>query len=234
MTNVSLKTALIVEPDESHRLRFATALNKSEKFSKVSATVNIEEGKYLLHSETCFTHIFLSSELPDRHMTEFIASTKSLNPPPKFSLVAMKDSENRRKIIEKGTVINADAVIFGPHTHESVNEVFDSLEQTDKPLGPLSPITLLISEIIKELDTMTVSIEPAEKPTAGFKIFGERLTVLKQLSQGELEKYLAMALDIFINSTKAPPPNPQKPKKSYSGASKRVKQMVEDYNNKDV
>ncbi len=228
-----MKTALIVEPDESSRLRFASALTKSERFSKVSHTVNIEEGKYLLHSETLFTHIFLSSDLPDRHMTEFIASTKTLNPPPKFSLVAMRDSEVRRKIIEKATVINADAIIFGPHTNDSVNAVLESLEQTDKPLGALSPITLLISEIIRELDNMSVSINPSEKSDAGFKIFGERLSVLKQFSPGELEKYLAMALDIFINSTTAPPINPNKPKRTYSGASKRVKQMVEEYNKTD-
>jgi DNA-binding NarL/FixJ family response regulator len=232
MSSAQLKTALIVEPDESHRLRFATALNKSENFVKVSATVNIEEGKYLLHSETLFTHIFLSSDLPDRHMTEFIASTKSLNPPPKFSLVAMRDSEVRRKIIEKGTVINADAIIFGPHTNESVHAVIDSLDQTDKPLGPLSPITLLIAEIIKELDTVTETLNPSERSDYGFKMFGERLTVLKQFSQIDLEKYLAMALDVFINTTTAPPPNPNKPKRSYNGASKRVKQMVDEINSR--
>jgi len=226
------KVALLIEPDESHRVRFSTALTQCNRFTRVSSAQSVSDAKALIEGEVTYTHIFLSSKLTDKDLTEFIGSAKSIGVPPKFALVAMLDTDLKRKVIEKGCVINADAIIFGPHTNEAVNAVVESLEQSDKPLGPLSPITLLISEIIRELDSMSGGLNVAEKTDVGFKIFGQRLSVLKQLSEGDLENYLAMALDIFINSSSPQKTPARGRKRSYTGASQRVRQMIDEYNSR--
>ncbi len=218
-------TALIIEPIEARRDKFKYAIGVSEKFHRAVATSSIEEAKKILKAGENFSHVFLSSELADAHMTEFVTTSKANPNAPKFILAVMSDKETRRKIIEKATVIGVDAILFGSHTSETISEALASIDQTDKPLGPLSPISLLIKEIIGDIDSLS---QTKSRVDEGFKTFRERLSILRKFSQEELDSYLAIALEMFIHNTQPP----QRSKLQYSGASRRVRQIIDQYNNR--
>lgn len=220
--------ALIVEPDETRCTAFKNSLSMSERFVRTFAAPSIDDAKRLMKENSNLSYIFLSSELVDAHSTEFVNSIHATDLEKNIKVIAVviPSSESKRKIIEKAIVVGFDSIIFTPHILETIGEVVDSIIANSKPFGPFSPLAFLIKEIISDIDNIASLESNCEISNMAFKAFKDRLAVLKHLDQKELDSYYEAALDLFINSGSPAKKN----KLSYSGASKRVRQIVQQQN----
>jgi len=221
-------TALIVEPNIGQQDKYKRLIESVKRFDHSETFSSIEDARKSIQNTTHFSHVFLSGDLADGHMTEFISSSKASENPSKFILVVMPTIATKRKVIEKAIVLGVDAILFGPHNFQTINDALNSLEETSLPFGNCAPMSLLISEIMGELDGLA---EQKSRETACLNEFRERLQVLRQITGGELETYYTAALELFIHHSQ---PKTKNRAITYSGASKRVRQIVEQHNSKEA
>lgn len=220
--------SVVIDSDAGRREIFKQAVEISAMFTDVQIAIHLNDAKKILKENKNINFIFIASSLNDDRIIEFIKGFRKDEPNRDIKIVytIVPGPDSRRKTIEKGVILGADAILFRPHNDSSIAEITSSIIHTTKKFGKFSPLALLVQELMIELDNLAHKKGSGLRSSDAFHAFSEKLTILKRLSPDDLDSYYIAAIDLFMNSEVPPKRN----KRTYSGASRRVQQIIEQYN----
>ncbi len=210
--------ALIIEPDTTRRSLLRQAARALMDFAEVAMAQNISEGQQKCAGEYSFDLIFISFNLAEQGLTEFVRTLRRTKGGAHAAcILVMKGQDQSTSDVIQYITQGVDGFLFEPYSVEGLRECVEiairvkckqGKERIKLGLGVLLPQVLKGSEERTKEEDSTVSVGLAE-----LKSIGKLLRELVLRTGESYEEVIATIFDELVRELPA-----------YQGVSKRVRE----------
>jgi DNA-binding NarL/FixJ family response regulator len=227
--------ALIVDNDITSRMRLKQATSSVVEFGTVTLLNTPAEALSALSLSTPIDVVFVSWRLGSDVIRPFIQKAKETVQGQDAAYIAvMKSAAEGNASVAQVMMDGADGILCEPF---SVDQLVEITRLSTKVKGERfearerAALSLLIPDIIKQLDLVAHIKSSGLAPETSLKVFRELCQKVKERDQRSHSIYYELALTAFEN---APVPHFEVKTKTYVGVSSRVKRRMEQKMQRDL
>jgi DNA-binding NarL/FixJ family response regulator len=218
---------LIIDPDMDTRMRLKTATSSVIQFGKVQLLNSLEDAQSNLDMGRPWDCIFVSYRFKKDEVAGFIkqAKEKKAGEDAAYVLI-LQTQEQSSSVVAESVMIGADGFLFEPYSVDQLVEITElaarvKLERSQE--REAAALNFLLRDVMHQIDLIAYLKAVGYDVGRGMKRFKQMCTVFQALEGESLGVYYGIAVETF---SEAPFPK-QIYQKSYSGASKRVRERME-------
>ncbi|MCB0352803.1 MAG: hypothetical protein KDD64_04735 [Bdellovibrionales bacterium] len=219
--------ALIIDPDLDRRMRLKSATTSVVQFRKVHLLNSLEDATSRLNGGSVVDVIFITSALPQPEIATFIRGAKELKTGQDAAYILVLQAKDQESSTVASTVmIGADGLLFEPYSVDQLVEITELAARVKSERGlarEQAALGFLLNDIMQQIDMIAYLKSVGYDVGRGIKRFKQMCGVLNSLGSESLAMYYDLAVTKFSEA-----PFPKKMyQKNYKGASKRVKDKME-------
>lgn len=227
MNDLVKYNALIIDPDLDTRMRLKSATTSVIQFSKVQLLSSLSDGLSRMEGGHECDVLFISYRFEQDEVAQFIKDAKGTKSGEDAAyILVLQTKEQDSSTITQNVLIGADGFLFEPYSVDQLVEITNLAARVKKERAEereQAALTFLLKDIMHQMDLIAYLKANGYDVGRGFKRFKQMCTVFQTLEPASKELYYKLAVDLFSEA-----PFPKKIyQKSYSGASKRVKEKME-------
>ena len=218
---------LIIDPDMDTRMRLKTATSSVIQFGKVQLLNSLEDAKSSLDVGRLWDCIFVSYRFEKDEVSAFIKEAKEQKAGEDAAyILILQTQEQSSTVVAESVMIGADGFLFEPFSVDQLVEITElaarvKLERSQE--REAAALAFLLRDVMHQIDLIAYLKSVGYDVGRGMKRFKQLCTVFQALEGESLAIYYDLAVSTF---SEAPFPK-QIYQKSYSGASKRVRERME-------
>ena len=227
MNDLVKYNALIINSDIDARMRLKSATTSVIQFSKVQLLTNLNEGLSRLEGGHVCDVLFVSYSFEKDEVKQFIKDAKGTKSGEDAAyILVLETGEQDSSVIAENVLIGADGFLFEPYSVDQLVEITNLAARVKRERAEereQAALTFLLKDMMHQIDLIAYLKANGYDVGRGFKRFKQMCSVLNTLEGTSKELYMNLAVELF---SEAPFPK-NIYQKSYSGASKRVKEKME-------
>ena len=218
---------LILDPDKKSRVRLKTATDSLDEFGAVTACSDERETLKWVDRYDKVDIVFVSEKLDQTRVGSFIEQVKQCSNCMSAVFVVIKPNSGSGLSAADALMLGADAILCEPFSADGLSEVVQLAERLGRERDEVRnriAITLLVTDLINQLDATSVLVSEGLDPVALRKSLANLGEKLQSMTAEQRETYF----DILVRLTsKATPMNKHLATKVYHGVSARVRRNTE-------
>lgn len=221
--------ASIIDPDLDTRMRLKQATTAVHNFGKVHQLTNLREGLAAMNGYERVDVVFLSYRFDEDEVKGFIKEAKETPQGQDAAYVlVLRTKDQDSSVVAKNVMIGADGFLFEPYSVDYLLEITELAARVRKERSKAreeAAIKFLVTDVINHVDMIAYLKSCDCEVGRTLKKFKEICSVFETLDPESKEIYYKIAIEMFIE---APIPQRFLQRKTYRGASQRVKRRMED------
>jgi response regulator RpfG family c-di-GMP phosphodiesterase len=219
--------SLIVDPDMDTRMRLKTATTSVVQFGKVQLLNDLEDAMNSLEVGRSWDCIFLSYRFEKDTVAQFIKEAKEKKGGEDAAyILILQTNEQSSSVVAENVMIGADGFLFEPYSVDQLVEITELSARVKKERSQereAAALSFLLKDVMHQIDLIAYLQSVGYDVGRGMRRFKQMCTVFQRLEGESLGVYYDLAVETFSEA-----PFPKKIyQKSYSGASKRVRERME-------
>lgn len=217
--------ALLVESDSAHRAKLKQAALAVTAFKKAYSGSSITEALRMLGAEDKIDVVFIAIRFGKAEIGSFIKMAKETRWGEDCAyIVVFQAAAQNDSIFAEIMLEGADSILCEPYSVDRLQEIAElanKIKQENMVKRRKAAIALLIGNLVKQLDALSLYASKGFNIKRAKKQFAESCKSLAQFSDKDaFELYLEIATSVFEEAT----PNLEA---SYTGPSRRIREKME-------
>jgi DNA-binding NarL/FixJ family response regulator len=221
--------AVLVDPDIQSRMRLKQATTAVPHFGKVHQLGELREAQQKLSGSDRADVVFISRKHEMEGILNFIKLAKGLPQGQDAAYILVLGAKNQDTSTVASSVMSGfDGFLFEPYSVDNLLEITQIAARVRKERSHAreeAAMKMLMTDLMNQIDLLAYLKQAKSDPGRVLKKFRETTTVLRTLSEESFKLYQSVAINMLEN---APLPTKIFQKRSYGGASSRVKRKMED------
>lgn len=228
MSIPSVFDAIIVDADIQTRMLLKLAMTSASNFGKVNHANTLREGLGKIKESGRCDVIFISYEFPTEEVKQFVREAKSLAQGQDSAYVlVMKTKDKESSTVVENVLLGADGFLFQPYSVQYLQDIAALAMEVKKERQRAreeAAISFLVNDIINQIDLIAFLKAKGSPPGDSIKKLKSICALLPTLQESSLGIYYEV-LGTMLE--KVPAPKKIYQRKSYSGASSRLRRKFE-------
>jgi DNA-binding NarL/FixJ family response regulator len=222
-------SALIINPDAYKRMLLKQATTLMPELQKVYQASSLREGMSRIENLEQCDVVFMSSDLPTTECEEFIEKTLLFKQSQDAAFVVVLDSKDQNVGNVAETLLGgANGVLLAPFCVEDLTSVIELASYVRKQrvrARMMQALRILIDESVNKLDVIWYNLCQGQPAGPAIRDLKNASNVIRGLEGEEAALYFEMIQDI-LPALPVPPPVVKR-EATYTGASSRVRKLLE-------
>lgn len=219
----------IIDPDMNSRMRLKQATTATPYFGKIQQFGEMREATMRLSAPERNDVTFISHKYEMSDIQSYIKSAKESKSHQDTAFILVLGAKNQDSSTVASSVLSGfDGFLFEPYSVDNLLDITQISAKVKKERSQAreeAAMKLLITDMMNQLDLLAYLKQSNSETTRLLKKLKDTAGFLKTLNADSTNVYLKVAVDTFEN---APLPTKVFQKKTYGGASSRIKRKMED------
>lgn len=220
--------SLVIDTDVSARNRLKQAMMSLIQFGSTAFVGTLKEAVDNLANNRKSDVVFISFRFPKEQITQFIKDAKLTKGGQDSAFVMiLENAKQDSSSVAQNVLVGADGMLFEPFSVDSLVEITNvaarvRAERSDA--RERAALSFLLHDITQQLDVLASLKSRGFDVGSTHKKLRDMCAVLTTLEPRSVQIYLELAIEAFEN---APLPKELPKGRNYSGASTRIKKLLE-------
>lgn len=220
--------SLVIDTDVNARNRLKQAMMSVFQFGSTAFVASLKEALDSLTNQRKADVVFISFRFPKEQITQFIKDAKQTKGGQDSAFVMiLENTKQDSTSIAQNVLVGGDGMLFEPFSVDSLVEITNvaARVRTERAESrERAAFSFLLNDVMQQLDILASLKSRGFDVGSTHKKLRDMCAVLTTLEPRSLEIYLDLAVEAF---EKAPLPKPLPKSRTYSGASSRIKKILE-------